>query len=419
MNNEWTDIMVKLSSDELLRYCHRSKSFLSLRYVTKSLGFEASIGPLDGKVGATILDGTYFITSANQDVIYAPPLGNQREVKLRADACYGDDDPILWPQPYIAFHCHFGAIPRPDSLPEHAIMWWTFMYDDFARFWSDLSLVQGFGKLSPQKFALFKSSVNSLLSRIQAYKKVTPPERCPAMLHPMVKWLEHCLVQLNSVYATFRQVEFLVRDIQRVWLELRGLLNYMEIYKPRMDGLTDAAVAVGETNGVFTHSIRVAQDFFTAGLPCWLIRPASEFTDQVIHALVDLVSPEEIHSGLSLTPHSFRYPVIFTGSAASVEKYQHIYQFSRNFLWCSADPFNVSGNHQRSEPPTAPPPSATTSLLPNNLPAASSSNDSLCIRSSSQLMKNRRKSGQLTKRPQKGEVVCRSYFLLLKASKGT
>jgi hypothetical protein len=32
-------------------------------------------------------------------------------------------------------------------------------------------------------------------------------------------------------------MEFGVRDVQRIWLEITAMLDYMEIFKPKMDGL--------------------------------------------------------------------------------------------------------------------------------------------------------------------------------------
>lgn len=69
------------------------------------------IGPLDGKVGAMISDGHTFITSSSQDYVPYPPLGSHRQVQLRSDSCYANDNPILWPQPFIPYFSHYGAIP--------------------------------------------------------------------------------------------------------------------------------------------------------------------------------------------------------------------------------------------------------------------------------------------------------------------
>ena len=77
---------------------------------------------LDGLIGAVILDRKSFITSANTDYIPLPPFGDHH-VKLCANTHYGDDDPTQWAQPYIPYHCHMAAIPHPNMLLDHQIIW--------------------------------------------------------------------------------------------------------------------------------------------------------------------------------------------------------------------------------------------------------------------------------------------------------
>ena len=105
-----------------------------------------------------------------------------------------------------------------------------------------------------------------------------------------------------------------------------------------MDRYAPSASGVANTVGVFTHNLRVVQDFVTAGLPCWLIRPASDFTNQNI---LKIIKPQCVEGTISLTGHQFLYPVLFTGSASSPEKYHRIHQYAKNFL-CAPDPFNAS-----------------------------------------------------------------------------
>ncbi|KAF8235712.1 hypothetical protein L208DRAFT_1170214, partial [Tricholoma matsutake] len=76
-----------------------------------------------------------------------PPAGD-RKVMMCADSLYADDDPILWPQPYNAFNCHHGAIPRAKSLSAHLIIWWEPTHKDFIPLRDPASPIRGLGKLS-------------------------------------------------------------------------------------------------------------------------------------------------------------------------------------------------------------------------------------------------------------------------------
>ena len=121
-----------------------------------------------------------------------------------------------------------------------------------------------------------------------------PESQVPSMLGPLIKMLEHGMACLKSMWMNFSQMSFTVRDVQRCCLEITALLDYMTVFKPRMDSTSihrplHQAVS---TIGVFTFEVHVAQDFSCAGLPCWLIRPTSVWSDINILKVVPLVDPE-------------------------------------------------------------------------------------------------------------------------------
>ena len=291
------------------------------------------IGATDGKVGALLFDGEYFVTTPNQTFIPEPPAGD-RKVIMRADSLYADDDPILWPQPYNAFNCHHGAIPRAKSLSAHLIIWWEPTHSDFILLRNPASPIRGLGKLSDSKLGELKRSVSVLLSRVHTFMSNPSKSRAPPILGPMVKMIEHGLVRLGSVWTNFRQMAFGVRDVQRCWLDVMAMLDYVEVYKPRMDSARLAVgsppVEVADTVGVFTNDLRVAQDFFHAGLPFWLTRPASDLGQTNILAAVPLFAPR--HYGICFESHRFKYPVIYQGPASSPQKHEAILLYARNFM---------------------------------------------------------------------------------------
>lgn len=113
-------------------------------------------------------------------------------------------------------------------------------------------------------------------------------------------------------------MEFAVREMQHVWLDIYTTLDYMEIYRSWIDCWTLPAKEVADSVSTFTSDVRVAQDFFVVGLPCWLICLANAFTSQNIWKVVNLLHPED---HLILGPHQYSYPIIFTGPSSLPEKY--------------------------------------------------------------------------------------------------
>lgn len=328
------------------------------------------IQALDGLVGAVIFDGKFFITSANANYIPLPPFGD-RDVKLRADSRYGDDDPIQWAQPYIAYHSHMAAIPRPNTLLDHLIIWWTPNIGDFS-LPPRSGPVSGLGKLCRPRCIELGTSVVFLEDRVKKYQKSTPPDRSSPSIQPSVKWLQQVLDQLQSVQMSFRHIQFVVRDLQRVWLHVWAVLDYMEIYKPRMDGHALPGDGVADTVGTITMSIRVAQDMFLAGLPCWLIRPSGTFGDEKICAIGEIFHPKDY---IVLEPHKFNYPVIFKGPATDQEKYRVMELFARNFL-CSQDPFALSCTPSSLAEASQPSTSSTPAVASSSASQRSTGRDS-------------------------------------------
>lgn len=297
---------------------------------------------------------------------------------MHADSLYGDDDPLCWPQPYHRYFCHHAAIPLCNSLPAHFIMWWEPTHNQFSQLDNPTTPIRGLGKLSEAKLQELKHSVSVLFSRVQAYISNQTASRPPPILGPMVKMIEHGLAHLGSVHTNFCQMSCGVRDVQRCWLDVTAMLDYMEIYKPRIDSARLVANSFPEkaadTVEVFTIDVRVVQDFYHAGLPVWLIRPVSDFGKTII---LDVVPLLPLNKDVILTPHRFKYPVIFNGSASSFEKYDSILGVARNFLRYP-DPFNTSSTDDpmlRQAGPSAVSHTLTSGLGTTSIPGPSCRHD--------------------------------------------
>ena len=232
------------------------------------------LGPFDGVVAAVIKD--FVCTTPNQDHILLPSM-QKREVYLRADYRYGLDDCTLWPQPWIEVFCHLGAIPRkPDNVDDPlSIMWWDPTRNDFETF--DRGLIDGLGQLLKSKNFLLKEMMTSLESRIEDYKKTTLKPN--PLLISVAKAMQSACVRLGSLKTTFSEMRFGVTEFQRYFLETRGCLDYLEIYKPCMQGAAAEAETVANCVGAFTNIPSVVQDFHAAGLPIWFLRSTKLWKD--------------------------------------------------------------------------------------------------------------------------------------------
>ena len=260
----------------------------------------------------------------------------KREVQLHADFRYGPDDATLWPQPWVQPHCHLGAILRKpdDSNDPLSIMWWNPTRNDFKTF--DAGLVDGLGELLRAKFLLFQTMMTGLENRLEDYKKTTPKPN--HLLSTLVKAMHDACHRLGSLKTTYSEMRFGVIEFQRYYLEACGCLDYLELYRPRMDGEKPPAETVANCVGAFTNVARVAQDFHMAGLPVWLLRPSKLWDTPVQSNILDIVTPINPADTLIVSQNVPPFPVVYRGLATHPDKHSAIHMYSRTWL-VFKDPF--------------------------------------------------------------------------------
>lgn len=304
--------------------------------------YTVPIGPFDGKVAAAIQE--FVCTTPNQDRICLPPL-QRREVFLRSDFRYGPDDPTLWPQPFLADYPHLGAIPRQpeDCNDPLSIMWWNPTRADF--FPLENGVLDGMGQLKTSKCWEFEEMSKGLKERVEKYQKSTPDSS--SLVSLLVRAMDDALIRMRSLKSTFGLTWFKITEFQRLYLETHALLDYLEIFKPRMDGNQPPATTVANCIGAFTNLPHIAQHFYRAGLPIWFIQPWK--TGPFQHNVITVVSPLDPMDSLCISAHDPPFPVIFRGHMNTREKHEAIHGYSRKWL-VFKDPFHGEPPSNDPEP---------------------------------------------------------------------
>jgi hypothetical protein len=291
------------------------------------------LGPFDGRVAAVVED--FVCTTPNQTRIFLPSM-RKAEVRLRADARYGPDDPTLWPQPWVERYCHLGAIPRKPDDPNDplSIMWWDPTCDDFKSLGG--SLVDGIGELSGSKLLSLRKMLSSMEGRIEDHRRAFPiPNKHLLML---VRAMQDSFARIDSLKTTFTEMRIGVTEFQRYYLEVYGCLDYMEIYVPRMDGAKPPAESIMNCVGAITNIPRIAQDFFTAGLPVWFLRQSTFWDTPARCNILEIVTPLDPDDVLCVSDHYPSFRTIFCGSSTDPKKHGAFYTNSRMWL-VFKDPF--------------------------------------------------------------------------------
>ena len=122
-------------------------------------------------------------------------------------------------------------------------------------------------------------------------------------------------------------------------MELRALMDYIEIYEPRMEGCASPAKETANVVGCFVHGVHMAERLFSAGIPYWLICPISTFSYENILSITTVVQPKDM---LVLDDYFNPFPCIYVGNSNS-NRFNAISKHGLKSL-CYMDLFS-DGNH--------------------------------------------------------------------------
>ncbi|KAJ7720673.1 hypothetical protein DFH07DRAFT_760738 [Mycena maculata] len=319
-------------------------------------------GPFDGKVGAFAeIGGRHYFITSNADYVPAiPSLQLPHAVFLRSDMRYGTDDPALWPQQFTERYCHMPAIAQRGARPELQV---NPSLDEFE---VGSAVTRGLGRLKHRYISQFLPPINTLVERCKALWDSSPKLVSPLfgeLIQHILMWIE----QLQTLPTTFPKMLFAVTSLQRAFLELDALYDYMTILKPRIDNYlasAPAGTAVAQCVGAFTTVPTVAQQLWAARLPFWFMRPVEVFDLENIWTVVALRDPM---FGLS-DPNAHGVgapPALYTGNSTE-HKIAAIKRAAAHTPWYY-DPFETTfdaTNTGSRSPSPAPTPVASTSRHP-------------------------------------------------------
>jgi hypothetical protein len=172
--------------------------------------------------------------------------------------------------------------------------------------------------------------------------------------------LQRAMDRLQAIAMTYREVIFSIRLVQRLWLELWALLDYLEIYEPRMKGHSTPGIDVADTIGCFVWDVRAAEMLYAAGIPYWYIRELGTFDTENILALTQMVQPHEVVELDDFTP---AFPRIYEGDSNS-NRFHAISNYCLNKLgyvnpFSSGNPRGINPSALASRDPSAAGPSRT------------------------------------------------------------
>ncbi|KAJ7682336.1 hypothetical protein DFH06DRAFT_971605 [Mycena polygramma] len=308
----------------------------------------AKLGAFDGRLAAVVqARGELYLITTHANYIPALPPSDEHDVVLRTDLRYGLDDPSTCPQYYSDLYCHLAVTPtKANSRPAYSILWWDPAPSDLALCISRNSktLTPLLGRLSLERRHSFSGLVSQLQANYAAYAKHAGEQNVPGPMKLLVKSMTLGLERLVSLLWTFEHLALMARNLQRTCLELIAMIDYMLVYKPRMELADIAAPSEPSSSllGAFTTNPKIAQQFFAAGIPCWFMRLASSNVTQNILQVIDSLPAPSVE----VERHAV-HGAICRATYKTDDKVQAIDRVSRCVEWYS-DPFNASESSMSS-----------------------------------------------------------------------
>ncbi|TDL14303.1 hypothetical protein BD410DRAFT_734293, partial [Rickenella mellea] len=233
------------------------------------------------------------ITSPNMTFIPQFPEIDDQGIYLRADGSWGPQEFSRWPQLDTTEICHHNAIPcQPLSETElfaSSVLWRTFSREDWIKLPDIEASMFGVGLLRSDLHSLLVQEAELLINGVLKDHR-NDPKPMWQVARITAAQIRDGLESLKRLPTIARDTIALVREVQRLVLELHGFSNYIKIIMPRIIDTEFVAASPLHYRGAFTFDGPQAQLLHRVGIPVWLIRPYAAVTlDTVIYQAAETI----------------------------------------------------------------------------------------------------------------------------------
>ncbi|KAK7037344.1 hypothetical protein VNI00_011094 [Paramarasmius palmivorus] len=227
-------------------------------------------------LAATTPDGRWVVTTADSCYIPKPDL-DRRRLHQRLDYSFGEDDPLLFPQLYLRQRCHWSVIARKPMDPaDTRRRWWDMLARD--HFEEAEGSMSGLGRWKEGSLDIFKEDYIALRRRAREHEaaRVQIGSSPNMVVSILLAQLDNTLGYLLHVTVPFKQAQQLLCRFQRWFLELTAALDWIEVFRPIMEGKRSKGKDSVDRVGTFTGDLVEYKQLHSAGIPTWHIRPIAE-----------------------------------------------------------------------------------------------------------------------------------------------
>ena len=289
-------------------------------------------------IAAIVDDGYSCIISDSCEFIPSPPVSGNRAVTEKQDLYFGQDDYLVWPQPYNSSLPHLPFIRRREveiKDSKRSFLWLLPSRYEFCLHAPES--YTGLGKLAPYTLDAFKVFWDEL--NVCIYKEI--PDNVPHLMNrlmaeitPLFNRLEYLLMGYNAMCHT-------VRALQRNIIEVEAFTDYLVLQRhiqhdPASVSSFSSSTAIARV-GAFVYSMGDMTSLRQMGIYHWLICPLENVSTSRIHKVVPMQHPDQLD--LSTEPSS-ESNIIFVSAASDPAMYRAISNYGRNYIRFP-DPFHA------------------------------------------------------------------------------
>ncbi|KAI0349250.1 hypothetical protein OH77DRAFT_1432241 [Trametes cingulata] len=227
----------------------------------------------EGKVAAQGGFTTMVLTSPNADYVPEYPV-ERGVVRMYANGRWGLREYSRWPQMLIDDMLHIACIPREPTVECDEVLWEELSSETCWEEDVDIG-ISGIGFIAPRlRTRLVREAIHWLISFRACALNQTPG--CEAYLkhgRRTAMVLEQALDCMRSVPSTPGLAIAVASHVQRLSLELAGLITYLKVVHPRVRSTEDYSSSLLPVLGTFVRDRKSAELCRRVGLPTWFLQP--------------------------------------------------------------------------------------------------------------------------------------------------
>lgn len=226
--------------------------------------------PFEGKVAAQDRFTSMVITSPNMDYVPQYPVESYI-VQTFADGRWGVHEYSRWPQMLLPEMMHVACIPRKELADASRKILWEDLRPDVHWTEDPETGVKGLGFLKKETRDALAHAAELILATTEVHCKGTEPIRVHGRFIRMI--LRQVVDRMKQLPSTSGIAVAVGAHVQRLGLELEGILAYLVLFEPRLLGTTDYSHDVLPVLGAFVREGTDAQTCVRIGLPTWFLQP--------------------------------------------------------------------------------------------------------------------------------------------------